>query len=115
MNDFKPSEVNLSMGFVDTFNHAEAENTALVMVKVAAMNGDTWRTFTCEELASGFTAMTKDPGPWRDYFNNPFRRIDMHDLVKRGFAEWEGDKAIAFTETGLERMRKWVAAPQETK
>jgi hypothetical protein len=36
-------------------------------------------------------------------------KIDMHDLVKRGFATKDIEKAtIAFTDAGLERMRKWV-------
>ena len=68
------------------------------------MNGDTWRSATCEELAAGFTLLTKDPGPWRSWFNNLFIRIDMHDLVDRGFAEWDGDKAIRFTSKGLWRI-----------
>jgi hypothetical protein len=95
--------------FVATFDHFEAESTAAVMVKVLAMNGDTWRTASCEELADGFHGLTKDEGPWRDRFNNPFVKIDMFDLVERGFAAWDGDRAIKFTEKGLERMRKWVA------
>lgn len=111
MIDFTPSQVGLNGRFLGTFDHLEAESTAAVMVKVLAINGDTWRTAQCTELAEGFEQLTKDPGPWRDWFNNPFVRIDMHDLVDRGFAEWDGPKAIKFTEVGLERMRKWVVQP----
>ena len=107
--EFVPSQVNLgSMLFVGTFDHAKEENTAAVIVKVLALNGDTWRSATCEELAAGFEQLTKEEGPWRRWFNNPFVRIDMHDLVDRGFARWDGDKAIAFTEKGLQRLEKWV-------
>jgi hypothetical protein len=106
--EFLPSQVNLSRMFTGTFDHREAENTAAVIVKVLATNGDTWRTATCDELAAGFEELVRDEGPWRQWFNNPFMKIDMHDLVKRGFAEWEGDRAIKFTPGGLDRMRKWV-------
>lgn len=105
---FTPSQVSLGDMFVGTFDHMEAENTAAVIVKVLALNGDSWRPATCGELAAGFEALVKDPGPWRTYFNNPFVRIDMHDLVDRGFAAWEGDSAIQFTDKGIERMGKWV-------
>ena len=108
MIDFHPSQVSLRGMFVGTFDHSEAENTAAVIVKVLTMNGDAWRSATCVELADGFDVLTRVPGAWRDWFNNPFMRIDMHDLVDRGFAVWDGDKAIRFTDTGLERMRKWV-------
>ena len=104
MKTLKPSQVYLSNMLCSTFDHMEAENTAAVIVQVLRMNGDTWRVATCEELASGFSALTKDPGPWRNWFNNPFVRIDMHDLVKRGFAQWEGDKAIGFTDKGFWRL-----------
>jgi hypothetical protein len=94
-------------------HHSEAENTAALMVKVLAANGDTWRIATCEELAAGFKELTKDEGPWRRWFNNPFVKIDLHDLVDRGFAEWHGPKAIAFTEKGLGRMAKWVTREEK--
>lgn len=106
--DFSPSQVDLSHMFIGTFNHSEAENTAAVIVKILASNGDVWRTANCHELSEGFKELTKDDGPWRRWFNNPFMRIDMYDLVDRGFAEWEGDQTIKFTDEGLERMRKWV-------
>ncbi len=106
---FTPSQVNLSGFFLATFDHAEAENTAAVIVAVLAINGDTWRAANCDELATGFQLLTKDDGVWRWRFNNPFVRIDMHDLVDRGFAQWNGPKAIEFTTKGLQRMDKWVA------
>ena len=105
---FLPSEVDLTGMFVGTFDHMEAENTAAVIVKVLASNGDRWRSATCEELAAGFEQLTRDDGPWRTWFNNPFVKIDMHDLVDRGFASWDASSAIQFTDAGLQRMRKWV-------
>lgn len=114
MKHFTPSQVDLRMMFVGTFDHAEAENTAAVMVKVLALNGDTWREMTFEELERGFRRLTDDPGPWRNWFNNPFRKIDMHDLVCRGFAEWNAPPSLAsgisFTDVGIQRMGKWVTA-----
>lgn len=106
--DFRPSQVDLSSMFLDTFDRRESEITAAVIVQVLALNGDTWRSATCEELAAGFKELTKEDGPWRRWFNNPFIKIDMHGLVDRGFATWDGDYAIAFTDGGLQRMRKWV-------
>ena len=106
--EFKPSHVALEYFFVGTFDHLEAENTAAVIVKVLAMNGDAWRSATGEELSAGFQELTKDDGMWRRRFNNPFIKIDMHDLVKRGFAEWDEGNCIRFTDKGLDRMRRWV-------
>lgn len=106
--EFFPSQVDLEFMFVGTFDHSEAENTAAVIVKVLALNGDVWRSASCDELTTGFEQLTKDDGPWRTWFNNPFRRIDMHDLVARGFATWDGPKALKFTDEGLRRMGKWV-------
>ncbi len=105
---FVPSQVNLAAMFIGTFDHSEAENTAAVIVKVLALNGDSWRSATCEKLAAGFEQLTKDDGPWRRWFNNPFMKIDMHDLVDRGFASWDGARGIKFTDKGLARMGKWV-------
>lgn len=107
-NEFVPSQVNLERMFVGTFDHMEAENTAAVIVKVLALTGDTWRSVNCKELADWFEQLTREEGPWRRWFNNPFVRIDMHDLVSRGFADWDGPKAIRFTDKGLQRMEKWV-------
>lgn len=112
--DFVPSQVNLNRMFIGTFEHMEAENTAAVMVAALAMNGDTWRVVTCEELSDGFGQLTRAESPgvseglMRGWFNNPFAHISIQDLVTRGFAEWEGDRAVRFTSAGLERMRKWV-------
>lgn len=105
---FKPSQVYLGERLMDTFNHSEAENTAAVIIQVLADNGDVWRSAMREELAEGFARLTNPEGFWRTWFNNPFMRIDMHDLVKRGFAVWDGEKAIQFTDTGLQRLEKWV-------
>lgn len=110
MIDFKPSQVQLELWFVNTFDRFEPEHTAAVIVKVLAMNGDEWRPAQLTELSEGFKTLTADEGPWRTEWNNPFVKVDMHDLVKRGYAEFRGDDAIAFTEKGLERMRKWVTA-----
>jgi hypothetical protein len=108
MKNFTPSQVNLNRMFVGTFDRVEAECTAAVIVKVLALNGNVWRTATCEELADGFSALVENEGMWRSWFNNPFVKIDMHDLVDRGFATWEGEVAIKFTDKGLQRMEKWV-------
>lgn len=109
-NMFTPVQVCTEQMFVGTFDHLEAESTAAVIVKVLALNGNEWRPATCEELAAGFEDLVKDDGPWRRWFNNPFVKVDMHDLVKRGFAAWSGEKAIRFTDDGLQRMAKWVTS-----
>lgn len=106
--DFAPSNVALRSMFVGTFDRMEAENTAAVMVKILAVNGDVWRTATFQELSDGFSELVKKDEHWRRWFNNPFAKIDMHDLVNRDYAEWDGDHGIKFTDKGLERMRKWV-------
>jgi hypothetical protein len=109
--DFVPKQVMLGAMFVGTFDKMEAENTAAVMVKILQDNGNVWRTMHCNELADGFEKLTKDDGPWRRWFNNPFARISLHELVDRGFAEWQSDSSVRFTEAGIERMRKWIPSP----
>lgn len=106
--EFAPSQVNLEGMFVGTFDRLEMEATAAVIVKVLALSGDVWRSATCDELATGFMKLTENAVPWRNYFNNPFVRIDTHGLVDRGFASWDGPQAIKFTSLGLARMEKWV-------
>lgn len=114
MIDFTPTQVFLdAIPFVGTFDHLEAEVTAAVIVKALAINGDKWRVIECSELAEVFGQLTAQKGMWRSLFNNPFVKVDMHDLVNRGFAKWCADsngnegKAIEFTEAGLLRMAKW--------
>lgn len=105
---FAPDQVRLSQLFVGTFDHFEAEVTAVVIVKILAINGNVWRSASFEELAIGFKQLTDNDELWRQWFNNPFVRIDMHDLVGRGFAEWDGDNGIQFTGKGLERIARWA-------
>jgi len=101
--------------FVGTFDKTEVEATAAVIVGVLAMNGDTWRTAGWAELADGFGQLVAAPGMWRDWFNNPFIKIDQHGLVSRGFAEFVGNHGIQFTDKGLERMAKWVPGTANAK
>ena len=98
-------------------DRVEVEATAAVIVKTLSLNGDTWRSATCEEMADVFKALTKEEGSWRTWFNNPFHRIDLHDLVDRGFAAWDGPKAIQRSlpaASGWERMDKWMSLEKTT-
>ncbi len=62
--EFVPSQVDLSQMFLGTFDHMEAENTAAVIVKVLATNGDVWRPADFNELSSGFEQLVNHEGPW---------------------------------------------------
>ncbi len=110
MSNFIPSQIQIDdIPFVGTFDRLEAEMTAAVIVKALAIRGDQWRAITCRDLAEVFGELTAKDGMWRRLFNNPFVYVDMHDLVKRGFAEWrEQETAIEFTDAGLLRLAKWV-------
>jgi hypothetical protein len=108
--EFKPSQVFIDeIPFVDTFNHLEAEVTGAVIVKALALRGDCWRMIECKDLAEVFEELTANENMWHRLFQNPFVKVDMHDLVNRGFARWrDNGKAIEFTITGLDRLKKWV-------
>ena len=115
MIEFTPSQVRLDgFPFIGTFDRIETELTAAVIVQALALNGDTWRVIDCIQLSQVFTELTAVEGKWRQLFDNPFVTIDMHGLVKRGYAQWHKDgKAIEFTEAGRLKMVKWLKSSEE--
>ncbi len=113
--DFVPSQVSIRGAFLGTFDRVETELTAALIVKTLADNGDVWRSANLYELKESFLKLTEPKGPWRDWFNNPFITIDMHGLVDRGYAKWDGETGISFTEKGLERMRELIPEDRKPK
>ncbi len=50
-----------------------------------------------------------------DLTTNPFLKIDLHSLVSRGYVVWvdEPGDSMAFTASGLEKLRIWVRQTPE--
>jgi len=104
---FKPSEVRiLRFPFVGTFNRAERETAAAVLV-VACQKIDAWAAFTLPELADVLEELPKDH-VLIDALNNPFTTPDFEDLVAAGFAEKTETGAYGFTQQGFERLARWA-------
>ncbi len=93
-----------------TFERTEAEQAAALMIVVLADADDSWRPVTPKEIGRyirGILDAKEAPPVW---MNNPFFRPDIHNLVTRGFARWEGDedadgRPVGFTEKALEKLR----------
>ena len=108
---FKPSDVHLLRQFVNTFQHAEAEACAVLLVRTLVQNGDAWGPVTMQAAVAVAEAdVAAKTRPLYEIFTCPVGQPDPFDLVKRGFARWV-DKSggpIEFTEAGFEGLRKWV-------
>ena len=105
---FKPSDVNLCASFpplVATMGRTEAEIAAALLVRVCQVNGDTWQDIDVVLLSTVIKSdLEAKREPFASLNRNPFCRPDVHDLVKRGFAEWVGDpgQTLRFTQQGLD-------------
>lgn len=117
-SDFAPSAVLLTdIPFVGTFDRAEVEWTAAILVHALALTGDTFRPMDPRRVAGMLEGWMSEP-QWKSLFTSPFFRVDLHGLVDRGFARWEDKYHLAFTDLGIERLRKWVrssAAPSPSR
>jgi len=114
MADFKPSQVLLDViPLVATMGKAEVEFTAAYLVRALVVKGDEWKALSLSAVADvARDDMTEQREPMR-YWANPFVHPSPWLMVERGFAVFgespEGE-TIAFTEKGLEAMRRWVRA-----
>lgn len=126
---FKPSEVRLFGSFLplgDTFDKTEVECAVFYIVRTLAVKGDTWRPVRWtdiglvigESMAKVMMPLPPEVPSRKDLFvkdmaTNPFARPDFFKLVDKGFARWlgeEGDenRLIELTDSGFERLRRWV-------
>lgn len=106
----KPSEVDLCASFpplVGTMGRTEVEIAAALLVRACQVGGDAWQDVSTATLAEVITAdLAAKREPFTSINRNPFCRPDVHDLVKRGFAEWVGEPggALRFTQRGVAAM-----------
>jgi hypothetical protein len=118
MIDFKPSQVVIIVPpLVATMGRAESEHAATLLVLACATKGDTWGPIQPEEVGKAIhVALEERREPWHSLNRNPFFKPDFYELVSKGFARWtqeEGKGPIAFTDKGLERLRRWVRSDAE--
>jgi len=118
MNDptFRPSDVYMvpHMPLASTMGRAEREQAAAMLVHACVELGDAWQLLTLRDVERVFTvAMLEGRAPFASWMRNPFFRPDFRELCDKGYARWDrlvvgGELAIAFTDYGLEAMRRWV-------
>lgn len=116
IDPYVPSDVLLHhVPLGSTFGGAELELAGAMMVRTLQAGGDSWRTVYWEELE---TCMRADYASWvtvtRAWMRQPFVRPDFHGLVDKGFAVRHAH-GVAFTPDGLERLRRWVRSPRDSK
>jgi hypothetical protein len=113
MADFKPSDVVLHViPLVGTMRKAEIEFAAACLVRACVMLDDAWQAVPVKKLAALFqTDVEAGLQPMLSWSRQPFVRPAPALMVERGFAVWSdsdtGD-AIAFTDQGIEALRRWV-------
>jgi len=114
--DLRPSQILVldPCPLTATFDRHRIELAAAVMIITLAANGDTWRPVRLREIGEHLGALANGPRP-PSWLTSPVFRPDMLDMVARGFAVLSGEdgtpeRAIAFTEEGLERLRRsrWI-------
>lgn len=110
---FKPSQVFLDVvPLIATMQKAEVELAAALIVRACQLNGDTWAPLSWEVLRNTIMAEYEAKRqPVLSWMNQPFINPDFFLLAERGFAVKTGEPSMttfAFTEVGLEAMRRWV-------
>ena len=114
----KPSDIYLWRGFlplINTFGRAELEMAAACIIRTCAQNGDVWQWVTLPMMGTALDEDLKNDPHWQALNKNPFApQPDVRGLVKRGFAECNGNidtvpcGPIRFTEAGLAILLKCV-------
>lgn len=111
--NFKPSQVRLiePVPFIGTFGKVESECAAGFLVLAMRHFGDKWESVFPPDC--GVVLHNHHGKPGYSWLANPFCRPDFPLLIERGFAEFTGEdtgrgQPIAFTDAGLDAMRKWV-------
>lgn len=111
---FKPSEVILVVPpLVATMGHAGSQHAASLLVLGCQFHGDTWGPMSSRQVGEAIKwALEEKREPWPSLNRNPFFKPDIYELVSKGFARWteEDGGTVAFTDEGLERLRRWVRA-----
>jgi hypothetical protein len=109
----KPTDIDLCRSFtplVGVFGHTEAELAASLLVRACQVQGDQWQDVDCRALGAVIKAdLEIQREPFHSMNGNPFCRPDVHDLVKRGFAEWVDPlRVVRFTQAGLAALQKFA-------
>lgn len=121
---FAPREVFLRGSFpplCGTMGKTEVEVAAAYLVFALAKGSGEWRALPwrdlCDVLGATVEAVkngSADPLDVlvRDLSVNPFAQPDFFRLAEDGFAMWLGEPGgntpLAFTDKGIEAMRRWV-------
>jgi hypothetical protein len=79
---------------------------AAIMIRACVRNGDAWQPLTPKMLSESLGEDLKDE-PWKTLNRNPFCKADFRDLVKAGYATFDGDPdaggtPIRFTQAAIE-------------
>ena len=110
---FKPSDVHvdLPLPFVGTFNHAESEVMAALMVRTMVRFGNEWCAVEPRQIGEATRAEIKEGVPYLKEMLS-ILRPHPHLLVSEGFAEFleekDGFRPAAFTPKGLLALSRWV-------
>jgi len=115
---FKPSDIRLALPvpLCGTMGKAEAEFAATLLVRACVRHGDAFDSILPAQMGDTIGAdLEEQVDPLWSLRNNPFFRPNFDELVKRGFAEYVGEdggrkRPLRFTASGLEVLRRWVAA-----
>lgn len=114
MIDFRPEDVfiNTVPPLVGTMGKSGAESAAALLIRACQVNGNEWKGVDLASLKAIIDAdVDNKVEPLRSMCMNPFIRPDFKELVTRGFATWEGtpgESALALTDAGLEKLRRYV-------
>lgn len=115
MNDFKPSQVVLTMPpLTACFGKTEAECAAAMLVWACQQLGDERQRLSLKVLGATLDAALKAdpvPEPVRSWGRNPFFRPDFDRLTSDGYidrSEIDGENGYVLTPRFFERLAKWV-------
>lgn len=118
MSKFWPSQVFLNEipPLVGTMGRSEIEHAAALLVRACQVRGDVWAPVAPTDMGAVLTRdLESDIDPWRALDRNRFFNPNFDALVERGFAKRLDDgrghprrASLAFTEKGIEALRKYV-------
>lgn len=107
---FRPSQVALSVPpLTGTMGRSEREHAATLLLRALVREGDTWQALAPPQIGLAIRAdLEERVEPISALSRNPFFRPDIPDLVAAGFAEFDRERRISFTDKGLEALSRWV-------
>jgi len=114
--DFKPEDVLVQtpLPFVGTFGRAESEFMAAILVLLLVKLDRGWSPIQQHEMGDIIGAAEgEEKKQFEHLYTNPFVRPARNTLVEDGYVMLLPTKdpklkSMAFTEKGVERLRKWV-------